>query len=59
MIQKKDVQKKADKVMNRHMLNNPSHKIDFDHFHILDSENNEQKRKISEMLLLKIMKMKR
>ena len=41
-----DVQKKADKVISWH-------KIDFDHFYILDSENNEQKRKFSEILFIK------
>ena len=39
--------------MSRHILNNPSHKIDFDHFHNLDLENNEQKRKFSKMLFIK------
>ena len=50
---KQDVQKKKDKVISRHILNNLSDKIDFDHFHILDLENNEQMEKFLEMLFIK------
>lgn len=49
---KQDIQKKADKVMSRNILNNPSHKINIDHFHLSDSENNGQKRTFSEMFFI-------
>ena len=41
---KQDAKKKADKVISRRILNNPSRKIDFDHIHILDSENNKKEK---------------
>ena len=41
---KNDIEKQADKVISRHIQNNLTHNIDFNRFHILDSENNEIKR---------------
>ena len=48
-----DIHNNANIVLSRHIQNKPLHRIMFDHFQILDTENNEHKRKFSEMLFIK------